>query len=459
MRYGILFEVEMPHDYYLNSGRVIHEALADDQRDAANRHYSTATYLDVIPTQRTLSRLAGHRLVYKTTANGFIVGVELDSSALDDRPAVPPDADFRLAFALRVNDPLFFNYTALSAPADSIYRFGNDSGNEMAGGRHLTTPVAGYDTTRSYQASELYAAAAGPTVDLFHAVRDTGPAGAPVTADWERIPVDTHDSAASYTTGAVVLSANLLYRALVDGPGTNLNNTVEWDQFAVLANQYVSHTDRIELRPSVFNLDLGPASLSQAMVRLFRPGQVAPIFEESFTAASGNLGPVQLDLRHLVSGLYNLIVVDVGLVTVPGFDFNVYIDSTAARENWFGVIEIGAGSGDLALLDGTGVLRSPRYSLRFLNRATRWRYIFPEGQPIGTGADVSPEDPEGRILVTDLPHPLTRYGTGLRLWADDTLTPSVSEAVLLPEPEAKRIRRQNAQWFSEIHMSNYPPLT
>ena len=96
MRYGILFEVEIPHDYFLSSGSVIHEALTDAQNDAASRQYSTSDYLEIIPTQVTQSRLAGHKLIYKTTKNGFIVGVELDPSTLDDRPNVPPDTDFRL---------------------------------------------------------------------------------------------------------------------------------------------------------------------------------------------------------------------------------------------------------------------------------------------------------------------------------------------------------------------------
>jgi len=457
MRFAILFGVEIVHDYFLNSGDVVHEALTEAQRVAAHEQYSVAAYLEVAPAPRTLSVLAGHRLMFKGTANGFVVAAELDAAAPDDRPALPPDADFRLTFALRARDPLFFNYTAVCAPAESIYRLGNDSGNETAGGRHLSASVEEYDTARAYQAGELYASSSS-TVNLFRALRDTGPAGAPVAADWERIPADTHDPAVSYTRDAVVLAGNLLYRALVDGPGTNLDNAAEWHQFDVLANQYVSHGDLLELKSLVFNLDLGPANLGQATVQVFKPGRATPVHTESFSAASGDLGEVQLDLRRLAAGRYSLVVVDADLVPVPDFDLDLYIDSTAIRKGWFGVIEIGAGDGDLALLDETGALRSPRYSIRFLNRATRWRYIFPEAQPIGAGADVSPEDPAGRVLVTDSPHPLTRYGTGLRLRADDLQSPGASEDVRLPEPDVKRIRRENAQWFSEIHLSNYPSL-
>jgi hypothetical protein len=94
--------------------------------------------------------------------------------------------------------------------------------------------------------------------------------------------------------------------------------------------------------------------------------------------------------------------------------------------------------------------------LRFLNRNTRWRYIFPAAQPIGAGADVVAEAGDNRILVTAAPRPLTRFGAGSRQQADSPATPAVSEAILLPAPEVHLIRRQNAEWFSETHVPNFP---
>ena len=49
---------------------------------------------------------------------------------------------------------------------------------------------------------------------------------------------------------------------------------------------------------------------------------------------------------------------------------------------------------------------------------------------------MAPEAGNDRILVTPAPLPLTRFGTGSRLQADDAATPAVSEEVLLPAPEA-----------------------
>ena len=74
----------------------------------------------------------------------------------------------------------------------------------------------------------------------------------------------------------------------------------------------------------------------------------------------------------------------------------------------------------------------------------------------GTGSEVLPEDSDNRILITNEPRPLTLFGQGALLQTDLPGPPSVNEEIALPRPETKRIRYQDAQWFSEIHMSNLP---
>jgi hypothetical protein len=118
------------------------------------------------------------------------------------------------------------------------------------------------------------------------------------------------------------------------------------------------------------------------------------------------------------------------------------------------VIEIGAGTADFALLNADGTLRSPSYVLRFLNRATRWRYIFPAAQAVGTGADVTVDPANSSALVTPAARPLTRFGSGSRLQADSAGTLAVNEEILLPIPGVNQIRRESVEWFSETHVSN-----
>ena len=453
IRYRRLFDVEIAHDYSLSRGDVVLEAEADADRAALTRLYSVDGFLEIFPDDRTASVLAGHKMIFKTSAAGFTVAVQLDPAASDLRPMVPPGADFRLTFVLRLRDPRFANYTELGPAGTGFYRFGNDSQNRTAGVNLLSARVPAFVATRRYVAGEIRAEAAAPAFDLFLAVRDTGPSAAPIPADWRRIPADTFNASTTYRTGAVVLSANRLFRALIDSPGTNLNNAAEWQPAGVLANQYVSAADAILPVSRLFNLDINDLALSRATVRVFPSGGTAVATEQSFAAEQGTLRQVQIDLRGLTPGVFRVEILDAAASAVR--TFSCYLAPLAGTDNWFGVIEVGIGASDFALLNAGGTLRQPHYVLRFLNRATRWRYIFPAAQQVGTGAEVAPEAGDNRILVTPGLRPLTRFGAGSRLQADSAATPNVSEEILLPAPEVNQVRRQNAEWFSETRVPNF----
>ena len=452
IRYRRLFDVEIAHDYFLSRGDAVLEAQAAADRAALTRLYSVNGFLEIRPDDRTTAVLAGHKMVFKTSAAGFTVAVQLDPLANDVRPMVPPGADFRLTFVLRLRDPRFVNYTELGPASTGFYRFGNDSQNSTAGINFLSTRVPAFAAARGYVAGEIRAEAAAPTFDLFLAVRDTGPSAAPIPADWRRIPADTFSASTTYRTGAVVLSANRVFRALIDNPGTNLNNAAEWQPVGVLGNQYVSAADAILPVSPLLNLTIDDLALSRATVRVFPSGGTAAATEQTFAAEQGTLRQVQIDLRGLTPGTFRVEILDAGAAVVRAF--SCYLAPLAAMENWFGVIDIGSGASTFALLNADGTLRQPRYVLRFLNRATRWRYIFPAAQQVGTGAEVAVEGGNTRILVTPGPRPLTRFGAGSRLQADSAATPTVSEEILLPAPEVNQVRRQNAEWFSETRVPN-----
>lgn len=453
IRYRPLFDVDIAHDYFLSRGDVVLEAQADVDRAALSSLYSVGGFLEVFPDDGTLRVLAGHKMLFRTTATGFRVAVRLDPSASDVRPMVPPAADLRLTFVLRLVDTSFANYTELGPVTTGFYRFGNDSQNRTAGVNYVSSRASTFVTTRRYVAGEVFARPAGATFDLFVALRDTGPSAAPVAADWRRIPADTFSVTATYRAGALVLSGNSLFRALIDTPGTDLTNAAQWQPAGVLGNQYVTVADAVLPVSLLLHLDISDLAVPQATVRVRFPVGSAAATEQMFAAEQGTLRQVQVDLRRLRRGPYRVEIVGISGAVLR--EFTCYLAPAAAGESWFGVIDIGTGAGDFALLNGDGTLRSPRYILRFLNRATRWRYIFPSAQQAGTGADVAVEPGQNHILVTSVARPLTRFGVGSRLQADSAATPAVSEEILLPAPEANRIRRQNAEWFSETHVPNF----
>jgi hypothetical protein len=453
IRYRPLFDVDIAHDYFLSRGDVVREAQADADRAAIANLYSVGDFLEVFPDDATEAVLAGHKMLFRITAAGFSVAVRLDPSASDTRPMVPPSDDLKLTFVLRLTDSSFANYTELGPVTTSFYRFSNASQNRTAGVNFLSSRASTFVTTRRYVAGEVFLQAAAPTFNLFVALRDTGPSATPVPADWRRIPADTFNAATTYRVGTLVLSANSLFRALVDNPGTDLTNAAQWQPAGTLGNQYVTAADVLLPVSSLFDLDISDLAMSQATVRAFFAAGTVAATEQMFTAEQGTLRQVQVDLRGLSEGPYRVEIVGASGAVIRGF--TCYLAPVARRENWFGVIDIGLGTGDFALLNADGTLRSPHYVLRFLNRATRWRYIFPSAQTVGTGGEVGPQAGNSSILVTPAPRPLTRFGSGSRLQADNAATPSASEEVLLPAPGVKSIRRENAEWFSETRVPNY----
>jgi hypothetical protein len=453
IRYRQCFQVDIAHDYFLSRGDVVWEAQNEAVRAALTREHSVSRYLEIFPDAATEAVLRGHRMLFRATDTGFFVAVRLDESAPDIRPAVPPGPDFALTFGLRLRDARFANYTELGPVGEGFHRFGNDSANRVAGINFLSRPVPAFDATRRYEAGEIRAEASGPTFDLFVALRDTGPTGAPVAGDWRRIPADTFDAAATYQVGDVVLAGNRLFRALVNAPGGNLNIAADWQPAGTLGNQYAGAADLVAVAGALLDLDVSAATQPRCTVRVFRGAEIVPASEQAFTVATGTLTRVQLDLRALSPGTYRLEVLDAVLAPVAALARTIYLSPAALAQGWFGALHIGPGTADFALFNANGTLRNPAYALRFLNRATRWRYIFPAAQAVGAGAEVALEAGSDRRMVTAAPRALTRFGGGVRLQADDTTT-TASEQVLLPPPEPHRIRRQNAEWFSETHLPN-----
>jgi hypothetical protein len=451
MRFGVLFEVAVLHDYWLNLSAVVHEALPLERRRVLERQHSSSRYLELVPTATTRRMLAGHGMLFKTLSTGFLVGVELDN--LTTVPMRPLEPNGVLTFALRVLDPRFFNYTAGVWPR--FYRFSNTTGNEHAGALFLSQPVPSHQAARRYTAGEIRTVVNAGITGLFQATTDTGPSLTPVAADWQAIPADTYDPAATYQQDAIVLQGNELFRALVNSPGTDLDDATQWSNEGSLANQYVTGADELRLRPEVFSVDVAMASATVLELRVSRPGAVAPVWQRRFES-SQILTSVQADLRGLADGTYRLDVLSSALISLPGLGFDFYLSTHGVAEAWFGVIDIHPGAGNFALLDGGNQLRSPRFELRFLNQASRWRYRFPRTQPIGVGAEVIVDPIDDSVLVTPSPRPLTRVGNGVRLRADDPATSAVSEQVLLPQPDARVLRKQDSQWFSEVHLSNFP---
>lgn len=159
MRFGVLFEVAVLHDYWLNVNAVVYEALSPERQRVVGRQHDPGSYIEVVPTAATRAVLAGHGMLFKKLSTGFLIGAELEGATMMHRRAL--GSSDVLTFALRVVDPLFFNYTAGVLPR--FYRFSNTTGNENDGQLFLSHPVPAHQAARAYQAGEIRAVVSGGT--------------------------------------------------------------------------------------------------------------------------------------------------------------------------------------------------------------------------------------------------------------------------------------------------------
>lgn len=110
--YKTLFEVRLLHHYWLDDGITVFDLITEaDKKNKRLLDYDRSSFLAVMPTVSTAKRMKALNCVYKDTAPGFIVAVPATM-------IIPEDTLFE--FVITVTNNAFFNYTALTLPAQKI---------------------------------------------------------------------------------------------------------------------------------------------------------------------------------------------------------------------------------------------------------------------------------------------------------------------------------------------------
>jgi hypothetical protein len=132
IKYGIFFTLDLLHQYFGDN------ACPD---------------FTLIPSTATSDLLQGNKMIAKQYSNRLVTGVELDSSG--NLIVVPKDG-LNLTFFLKLNNPLFLNYTNLLIPPTNgmVYYFSNRN-NNTSGGTDLTKDINPYSGTVTYQPGNL----------------------------------------------------------------------------------------------------------------------------------------------------------------------------------------------------------------------------------------------------------------------------------------------------------------
>lgn len=131
--YGLLFEVTLRHNYFLNKGIETFASMSDDDKEKMLQQFNTDAFSSITPTLETNTVLKNHKMVFKKTKTGFSIYIKVkETNELE--PFIQVPVDLNLNFLIKINDYQFENYTNLDFAFTKVFLFSNV--------RPLTEPVS-----------------------------------------------------------------------------------------------------------------------------------------------------------------------------------------------------------------------------------------------------------------------------------------------------------------------------
>ncbi|PXY39322.1 hypothetical protein DMB65_18380 [Flavobacterium cheongpyeongense] len=124
LTYGLLFEVTLYHNYFLNSGEDTYEGMSDANKKKMLQKFDSDSFATLTPTVETNTRLRNYKMVFKPTRTGFRIYIKVkEDDEIDPFISVP--ADLKLDFIISINDYQFENYTNLEFVLKQMFLFSN----------------------------------------------------------------------------------------------------------------------------------------------------------------------------------------------------------------------------------------------------------------------------------------------------------------------------------------------
>lgn len=151
LRYKILFNVELRHDYY------------SDMR---------CEDFEIVPSMVTKSALKGLGMLFKVIANRLIVLIKVGDS---DKPVVTPDSSQKFTFFMRLKNRRFINFTNIGYhPSEGKrYYFSNINQTKVVTALYLNSKVPVYNSSAEYPIGVL---AANGSDTVFEAIKPSNSA-------------------------------------------------------------------------------------------------------------------------------------------------------------------------------------------------------------------------------------------------------------------------------------------
>lgn len=430
--YKRLADVKILNEFYLlTSDETSFFGIADPARRAQfledrllNGQYNLLRDIVIEPTEKSRQVMQAYRIKLVPLNSGFMLGLEVNEApqadgSLEYTPFIPVEEPLRLAFAIRLQNPLFLSFSAipLRTTAPALYFFSNDEERGAHDFPSLSLPPPDFVPGRGYEMGEL----AVINGQLREAIRRTL-SSAP--ANWR----------------------------------------------AVAGSGYANENDRV-LLPRRFTYSFAAGNVTAAEFVL-KDGAGEEVKTINFTSAAP-LSRVALDFvfktpanaddppEPIASGAYLLEVAGNNNYSDSK---TVILDDQQYGRDYLGVVEIkiDRGSGPDALLRDNGSLITrrladgssvphPSYEIRIRSRITYWRYISSKKRELDVGPKAAPFlAKEGRVLVSKNPRSLSALPMIFSRINQNTGLP---ETAFLPNPLPSPISEQGGRLFSDIYVS------
>jgi len=412
--YRPLFVVHLDHDFALDRGEREFAALDEGDRSAILASHSIHDSLAIEPTAETRETLRRHRLRVRARPTGFAVhGAVRASTTAPGRfilaEALPAEAELR--FTIAVIRPAFLHEASLPTcdPRTQALVFSTRTGHVAEDGTlHLTAPLAAFDPNRSYEAGERVLHTRDGQVALLQAESDAAAAAQPAVDRWVELPVPRFVAGTSYARDARVLHDGVVHAARRDGVLPAPPDADAWTAlYTPQLRTGVSAADRTSVLGRTTRVPLDPPQAFVTVTVRDRLGQTV-LQERQVRSDAAALTEAVVRLPAAPDGLYSLRVDGPDGAAIAGMPATFHLHDGAVP---LAFIEIAAGGGPLALLDGDGHLLAPEYHVRFRHRRAFWRYIFhgdlDELPPADLAGYVQDDAADPARYTTAGTHPLT----------------------------------------------------
>ncbi|WP_160113996.1 hypothetical protein [Aquimarina sp. AU119] len=427
-QYRPLFSVQLLIDYYLTEEAGLYqntpENLMEDVLENQVNAYNIERDLYIEPIDTTKKLLKDNRLIFKRNSRGFFVSGQVSPLGSDlFTPFIPLDEPFSLQFAVYIQNPYFYNFTNvrlednLENKDQFIYYFSNRVNNVVNNETlYLSSPVSDFNDSYAYEASEIFIDAdALPNPIMLEAIENNGP-GAFNADNWREIFEDV----------------NPLF-------------------------QFVTNTDRIVSRPSIFKINV--ENVVEEILIFFindHNGNLAKRIRYNTPDTGTPLIECELNLRMLDSGCYHIEVQDAIGNPLPELSLTFFMDDNIYQQRPFAIIECfhepDGSLGEYRWLDQNNQNRllSPEYTIRWKNRATWWRYYYETAPDLTSSVlenlDPNVNSPNNRILISTSPLALTQIGREIPVILGN------GDSQLFPNPDIQMIYPENGRIYSELNM-------